>query len=197
MAENKLRDKKLEQELEELDEAIESGELILPVEPTPDLSRTFTGDNVEKFIMGDITWAELQGMTMEEAYALAQVGYGLYEESRYHDARTMFEGLIVCNPYDAYFHSMLGAVYQQLDMDEEALAEYTIAIDLDEELLHAYVNRAEMHLRNGQFEEALQDLKKAMSLDPEGKDPNSPRAFALASATTKALGEIQKFLANK
>ncbi len=31
------------------------------------------------------------------------------------DSRQVWEGLVFSNPYDPYFHNMLGAVYQQLD----------------------------------------------------------------------------------
>ena len=142
--------------------------------------------------MGEITWAQLQGMTVDEAYSIAEYGYSLFKEGRYHDARAIWEGLIICNPYDAYFHNMLGATYHQLDMDEEAAEEYSTAIELDEEHLHAYVNRGELLLQNGEFERAQADLRKAIELDPEGKSDASVRARSLAMATAQALETVKK-----
>lgn len=182
-------------DLDELDEKIEKGEIELPSRKEPDIEDTYTPENVEKFILGEITWAQLQGMTMDEAYNIAEYGYGLYQEGKYHDARTVFEGLVICNPYDAYFHNMLGAIYQQLDMKEEASEEYTIAIELDGDNLHAHVNRGELLLQNGEFDKALDDLKAAIELDPEGRDAAGVRARALAMATANAMEALQKVIA--
>ena len=179
-------------DLEDVAEALDKGEIEPPRFVEPTLEESFTSENLEKCIMGEITWAQLQGMTVDEAYNIAEYGYSLYQEARYHDSRAIFEGLIICNPYDAYFHSMLGAVYQQLDMKEEAAQEYTTAIDLDDESLHAYVNRGELLLQNGEFDRALDDLKRAIELDPDNQDPASVRAQALAMATANAIKELQK-----
>ncbi|MBJ80586.1 MAG: hypothetical protein CMH60_04640 [Myxococcales bacterium] len=179
-------------DLEDVAEALDKGEIEPPRFVEPTLEESFTSENLEKFIMGEITWAQLQGMTVDEAYNIAEYGYSLYQEARYHDSRAIFEGLIICNPYDDYFHSMLGAVYQQLDMKEEAAQEYTTAIDLDDESLHAYVNRGELLLQNGEFDRALDDLKRAIELDPDNQDPASVRAQALAMATANAIKELQK-----
>lgn len=180
--------------LEEVAEAVDKGEVELPeiVEPNPE--DLFTLERLEKFILGDLTFAQLQGMTMDEAYNIAEYGYSLFQEGRYHDSRTVFEALVYSNPYDAYFHTMLGAVYQQLDMKDEAAEEYTTAIELDVEHLHAYVNRGELLLQNGEFERALDDLRTAIELDPEGKDEAGMRARALAMATARALEEVQKLI---
>lgn len=182
-------------DLDELDEKIEKGEVELPRQKSPDVEEMYSPENFEKFILGEITWAQLQGMTMDEAYNIAEYAYGLYQEGKYHDARTVFEGLVICNPYDAYFHNMLGAVYQQLDMKDEAAEEYTLAIELDSDNLHARVNRGELLLQNGEFDKALDDLKTAIELDPEGRDAAGVRARALAMATANAMEALQKLVA--
>jgi len=180
--------------LEEVAEAIESGELELPKMVEAEPQDLMTLANLEKFIMGDMTWAQFQGITMDQAYSIAEYGYKLYNEGRFHDSRKAFEGLVICNPYDAYFHNMLGAVYQQLDMREEANEEYTLSIELDEEHLNANVNRGELRLQDGAFELALEDLKKALQLDPDGEHDSTQRARALAMATSQALEAMQKVI---
>ena len=176
---------------EEFEGALERGLIQVTVE-RPDPSEAFTKENLEKFIFGEITWAQLMGMTMEEAYNVAEIGYGMYEEGRFHDARTIFEALVLSNPYDAYFHNILGAIYQQLDMKEEALEQYSIAIDLDPEAMHAFVNRGEMLLQDGQFDAAIADFKLAVSLDKSGSDPALVRARALVTAATTVIEGVQK-----
>ena len=160
------------------------------VEDIEDRESPFTDENVDKFIMGEITWGQLQGITMEEAYAFAELGYLQFEQGRYDEAQSIFEGLVISNPYDAYFHSMLGAIYARKDMQEEAAEEYTIAVELDPENIAAYVNRAEILLQHGEFEIAMEDLKNAVKLDPDGEDPSGIRARALAAATAAIIEEI-------
>jgi hypothetical protein len=45
-------------------------------------------------------------------------------------------------------------------------------------------------LQHGEFEYAMEDLKAAIALDPDGKNPASLRARALAAATAAAIKEL-------
>ncbi|MBI5509372.1 MAG: tetratricopeptide repeat protein [Deltaproteobacteria bacterium] len=182
-------------DIDEMQRMIDKGEVELPTSTPPTIEDTYTAANIEKFILGEITWAQLQGITMEQAYAIAEFGYGLYKEGKFHDAQKVFEGLVICNPYDSYFHNMLGAVYQQLDMKDEALESYSNAVELDSDNLHAFVNRGELLLQNGDFDKALDDLRHAIGLDPDGKEAAGLRARALATATANAMEAIQKVMA--
>jgi len=173
---------------EQLLEMVEKGEIQPDYIDEP--PNTMTEENWEKFVMGEITWAQLEGMTMEEAYAIADLGYTFFEQGKYDDAQTIFEGLVIGNPYDGYFHTMLGAIYAKKGMHEEAAEEYSIAIELDPENISAYVNRGELLLQHGEFEYAMDDLKAAIDLDPNGEDPSGIRARALAAATAAIIKEI-------
>src|SRR5690349_16258221 len=79
----------------ELKEALDKGELQLPKIKRAEPSELYTLDRLEKFIMGEMTWAQFQGMTMHEAYNIAEYAYALYEEGRYHDSRQIWEGLVL------------------------------------------------------------------------------------------------------
>jgi tetratricopeptide (TPR) repeat protein len=151
-------------------------------------------ENLKKFMIGEMTWAQLEGITMEQAYAFAELGYTLFEQGRYDEAQQIFEGLVISNPYDGYLHSVLGSIYARKDMHEEAVVEYSIAMELDPENIMVYVNRAEILLQHGEFEYAMDDLKAAIDLDPNGEDPAGLRARALAAATA---GLIEEVLAQK
>ncbi|MEL6184274.1 MAG: tetratricopeptide repeat protein [Myxococcota bacterium] len=175
---------------EDVVKAVEKGEIEVEYVDPPNPVDNFTEENFKKFLFGKITWAQLEGMTMEQAYAIAEFGYTMYGQGRYKDARTLFEGLVIGNPYDPYFHAMLGAIYTKLDLHEEAAQEFSIAIELDPEDINSYVNRGELLLQHGEFEYAMEDLKAAIDLDPEGKNPASLRARALAAATAAAIKEL-------
>jgi tetratricopeptide (TPR) repeat protein len=151
---------------------------------------TFSPDRVEKFIMGEATLGQLYGITIEEAYSVAELGYTLMEQGRLKEAQTVFQGLVISNPYDAYFHTALGSIYQRQGVIDGAIEEYSISLGLDPSNVEAYVNRGELLIQTGYFEQAAKDFKAAMELDPDGHNPSVNRARALASVTAAALGAV-------
>jgi tetratricopeptide (TPR) repeat protein len=151
------------------------------------LMDTFSPDRVEKFIMGELTLGQLYGISIEEAYSVAELGYTFMEQGRLNEAQTVFQGLVISNPYDAYFHTILGSIYQKQENIDGAIEEYSIAIGLDPANLEAYVNRGELLIRKGNFQIAAADFKSALTLDPDGHSPSANRARALASVTAAAL----------
>src|SRR5690349_13943681 len=67
---------------------------------------------LKAYVKGDLTWAELEGMTFEQARGIAQVGCDLAEAGRVEEARVLFEGLVEGNPHDAAARAALGTLYQ-------------------------------------------------------------------------------------
>jgi len=155
----------------------------------PTLMDTFSPDRVEKFVMGDLTLGQLYGITIEEAYSIAEIGYTMMEQGRLKDAQTVFQGLVISNPYDGYFHAVLGSIYQKLGMVEGAIEEYTLSLGLDPANVEAYVNRGELMISKGNFVQAAGDFKRAIDLDPDGENPVANRARALASIVAAALSK--------
>ncbi|KAB2842398.1 tetratricopeptide repeat protein, partial [bacterium] len=88
-------------------------------------------------------------------------------------------------------HTALGAIYQKQENYLDALAEYTVAIELDPEDTTAYVNRGEIYYMLGLEDEPLQDFESAIKLDPEGKDPWANRARFLKKQVMAELAEIK------
>lgn len=154
----------------------------------PTLMDTFSPDRVEAFIMGEATLGQLYGITIEEAYSVAELGYTLFEQGRVREAQTVFQGLVISNPYDGYFHSVLGSIYQKQGLSDGAIEEYSISIGLDPANVEAYVNRGELLMARGNFEQAAGDFKKAIEMDPDGTNRSVNRARALSSLTAAALG---------
>lgn len=156
----------------------------------PRLTETFSPDRVEAFVMGEVTLGQLYGITIEEAYSIAEIGYTLLEQGRIKQAQTVFQGLVIGNPYDAYFHTVLGTIYQKKEFTDGAIEEYTIAIGLDPANIEALVNRGELLMQKGNFEQAATDFKRAIELDPDGTNPSVNRARMLASVTAAALHAV-------
>jgi len=148
-----------------------------------------TLEKMRKFVRGEITLAQLENMSREKLYDFAELGYSLFQSGKLEEATRIFEGLVTYNPYDAYFHSALGAIYQKQKMYEQALKQYDLAIKLNPKDICSLTNRGETYLTLGKIKEAANDLKIAVSLDPQQKDPWAMRSRALITAIQSALGK--------
>ncbi len=151
----------------------------------------YSPDRVEKWLHGEMTLRELNAVTGPEMLQLALIGFRFYEEGKYEEAKTIFHGLVTLDPKESYYQSALGAVYLALDDLEQAERFCNQAIGLNGKEIASYVNRGEVYLRKGLVLEAAQDFKKAVDLDPQGKDPLTSRARVLAAAALETIEQAQ------
>lgn len=152
-------------------------------ETTMDMQTEAAATRLKKFIRGEVTWAELEGMTWQEAKAIAQVGCDLAAAGRLEEARIIFEGLVAGNPQDSASQSALGTVYQKLGRLEDALQAYDVAVGVDARNPVALANRGEIKLRQGD-RDGFGDLARAVEADPHGETSAARRAKALIRAIT-------------
>jgi Flp pilus assembly protein TadD len=160
----------------------------------------FEGDAVETgnlksklraWANGEMTWAEVEGMTFEEAKAIAQVGCELAASGRLEEARGVFEGLVEGNPRDAAMRAALGTVYQKLGRVQDAMTEYSAALERDPKNPVALTNRGELRLRSGD-RQGLNDLALAVEADPHGETHAGRRAKSLIRAITLMAVQVAK-----
>jgi Tfp pilus assembly protein PilF len=102
-------------------------------------------------------------------------------------ARTVFEGLVAMDPESSDAHAALGALLTRTFENELAVTHLNRAIELNDKQIAAYVNRAEVRLRQHQGEAAVADLKRAIELDPRQKNPAANRARAMVMGIHDAL----------
>lgn len=162
----------------------------MPAPPPPPKKKktpTTLPEKLDAIIAKEMTFAEAMGLTRTEAYGIAFSAHRMFEHGQAARAKAMLEGLMVVNPKDAYFPTLLGAIFGREGNEKEALRLYTVAVKLDPKNLTARVNRADLLLRKGDLAAALDDLVAATKLDPTGKTPHGKRAIALARATSGAL----------
>jgi tetratricopeptide (TPR) repeat protein len=164
-----------------------------PAVPTENWDQIlYAPERVEKWLRGEITLQELSAISGPEMLEMAVIGFSMYEQGKYDQAKVVFTGLCALDPKEGYYRTALGAVYlaqDDLEMAEQAL---TDAIKLNDKEIASYVNRGEVYLRKGKILEAAQDFKKAVDLDPMNKDPLSARARLLAAAAVETLRNAQK-----
>ncbi len=130
---------------------------------------------------GELTLAELQGLTAEHARLLCQLGCELAAAGRNEEARVLFQGLVASNPRDAGALAALGTVLQKLGRTAEALASYDRALARSAGNAVALAGRGELRLRAGD-PRGLADLRQAVRVDPDACTHAARRARELLSA---------------
>lgn len=150
-------------------------------------ARAFDPRRLKQFVQGLITLGELQGISKDEQYRMAEAGHGLLRSGKLEDAERIFSGLVALDPHDAYFHLALGAIEQRRGALETADAHYTRALACNPVSLPALANRGEIRILAGKVTEGARDLLKVAELDPENLDEATKRAKALIRLVMQEL----------
>jgi tetratricopeptide (TPR) repeat protein len=162
-------------------------------EVTPDYEKVlYTPERVEKWLKGELSLQQLTAISGPEMLQMAMIGFRMYEQGRYGEAKMIFQGLITLDPKESYFLTALGAVFLAEDDLDQAKRYLDQSIAVNPKELAAFVNRGEVHLRQGKVLEAAQDFMKAVELDPKAKDPLTMRAKVLAAAALETIEASQK-----
>lgn len=127
------------------------------------------------------------GVTEQEFREMGRIGGMYYNRGDLGKARTVFEGLVAMDPNSSDAHAALGALLTRTLENDLAMAHLNRAIELNDRQIAAYVNRAEVCLRQQQGEAAVADLKRAIELDPRQKNPAANRARAMVMGIHDAL----------
>jgi len=136
-------------------------------------------ERVDRWLKGRIKGTELYGLTPDLMKSLAEHGYMLYEEGKYDRARVIFEALSAVNNADSHYQKMLGSIYQIQGKLDAAYYHYTQSLKGSSTDINVIANRGEVLLHLKRPREAAEDLKKAIQMDPAGKNPVGRRARIL------------------
>lgn len=133
-----------------------------------------------KFISGEMTWAEVRNIPRFLLRELAKVAYTRFKLKKYDKAENLFKALAVVDHTNWYYRSALGAVYQKQHLYEQAVDEYTIALELQENEVSSLVNRGECFLMLKDYDAALQDFAAVSQLKLAENNPWMKRAQILS-----------------
>ena len=139
------------------------------------------------FLAGRITLGDLEGITKQEQYQMAEVGHSYLASGKLAEAKTVFEGLLALDPFDAYFHLALGSIAQQDGDLAEAEDRYSRALEINPFSASAMANRGEVRVMQGRFTEGAEDLIRAVQADPQGQEPSTVRARATLNVLREQL----------
>lgn len=144
---------------------------------------------IDRFMRGEITWAEVKNVPQNLLKFLATVAYQSFKSGDLKKAEILFKGLAILDHKNWYYRAGLGAVYQKQGLYEEAAEEFGFALKLNPEEVTSLVNRGQCHLRLGDREAALEDFERVKTLKIDRNNPWLKRAEMLSQAVTKARQE--------
>jgi tetratricopeptide (TPR) repeat protein len=151
----------------------------------------YTPDRIQAWMRGDMSLKDLHAISGPEMLEMAVIGFNMYEQGKYEEARIIFEGLTSLDKNEPYYVTALGAVHLARENLETAMNCFNRAIVLNPKEIAAFVNRGEVYLRQGKVMEAARDFKTAVDLDPTGKNQLVHRARVLAAAALEAIESAQ------
>ncbi len=145
----------------------------------------------ERLLRGDITVGEFFGLSQRSLYAIANIGHQMLKAHNFEGARDVFEGLVAAAPYDSVFRTHLGATYANLERYDEALEQYTKAINFNYANSDALTGRGELLLRAKRVPEAIRDLQAAVKYDPSNQKASTARARTILTLLQRAVQEAR------
>lgn len=166
---------------------LENAETELPPLEDGSPQRLYAPRRLQQFLAGQITLGDLEGITKQEQYQMAEIGHSYLASGKLDKAKTVFGGLLALDPFDAYFHTALGSIAQQQGQWEEAEERYSRALEINPFSPTAFANRGEVRLQVGRVAEGAEDLIRAVQEDPGGKEPATQRARATLAALREQL----------
>jgi Flp pilus assembly protein TadD len=141
-----------------------------------------TTDQIQAALDGKLPFSEVLDAPPWMTTLFGLLGAQYYDQGRYEDARTMFQGAATLDNANYCGHAGLGAL-ALLEENLEGAREHLLrAYSLNSKDLSLCVNLGEVFLRCGDMAGAARFLHEASNLDPEHLSPYGNRARGMLSA---------------
>lgn len=147
----------------------------------------------DKFVNGELTWAEIRNVPPGLLKFLARVAYQEFQSGHYEKAEALFKGLAVLDHKNWYYRAALGAVFQKRGQYERAVEEFSTALQLNPNEVTSLVNRGQCYLVLDDPEAASSDFNAASTLPLPPQNPWLKRAQSLSRVAAARVrgGELQ------
>lgn len=144
---------------------------------------------VFRFLRGEATWAEIKHIPVKLLKEFARIGHYKFKTGDFQAAEMVFKGLAILDHHNWYFRTALGAIFQKQGKFEEAIQEYSLALELKSDEVTALVNRGQcfMHLKD--FDSALEDFGGVNELGLDKDNAWQKRANSLSQAILTMKGK--------
>lgn len=148
----------------------------------PEEKKAENFEKFKKFIVGQMTWADIKGYPKEFLKHLADVAYLKYRKKEYGLAEILFKGLSIIDHTNWYYRAALGAIYQQQELYHQAIEEYSLALKKNGEEMSSLTNRGECYMKLKNNREAIKDFEGAIKLDADNSNASAKRSRALLAS---------------
>lgn len=146
---------------------------------------------VQKFLEGEITWAEVKNIPKKLLKEIAKIAYLKFKQQDFKKAEILFKGLALLDHLNWYYRAALGAVFQKRGLFEQAIEEYDVALRLKPQEVTSLLNRGQCFVRLKDFDAALQDFNAILKSPLEENSPWRKRARTLSQAILTTKGQTE------
>ena len=122
---------------------------------------------LQGFLLGKLTWAQVEGWKPEDLYAYATIGSQLFRAGRLDQAQTVFEACESINPKDWYFPYCLAQIQIVKGDTESAIESLLRSTKSPLKRPEPHLLLAGCFLQQGDEDRAVSHLKVAKSLAAE------------------------------
>ncbi len=116
---------------------------------------------LQGFLLGKLTWAQVEGWSAQDLYAYATVGSQLFRAGKIEEAKRVFEGCEAINSKDWYFPYCLAQIHIVQGDYEEATACLKRSIASPLQRPEPYLLLAGCALQQGDEQQAVSYLEEA------------------------------------
>lgn len=149
-------------------------------------------ETVQKFLSGEITWAEVRHVPRALLKQIARVAYFKYKEGDLNLAEILFKGLAIVDHHNWYYRAALGTIFQKQQQFDQAIEEYNLVLQIEPNEVTSLVNRGICYAKLKDFDAALEDLSAVSQLDLDMNHPWVKKARMISHAILSMSGEEQK-----
>ena len=125
-----------------------------------------------------------KNLTIGEAFTLA---VKKHQKNNFKEAQNLYNQVLKINPDHVSAHNNLGAIFQVLKRNQEAISCYEKAIKIDPNCTDAHNNLGVVYQELEDYQKAISSYEKIIKIDPK-----KAVAFNNLGSAFKSLGERQK-----
>lgn len=137
---------------------------------------------VEKFLSGELTWAEIKHVPKAVLKQIARIAYDKYKIHDFQTAEILFKGLAIVDHKNWYYRAALGTLFQKQQQFDQAIEEYDLALEIEPGEITTLVNRGICHAKMKDFDAALEDFNAVSKLNMDMDHPWVKKARMLSHA---------------
>ena len=144
-------------------------------------------ESIAQWARGKLSLKDISDYDDNDFKTISQIGFFFLMQGKNQDALSIFDGLTVLDPQNPYYYRALGILYYRLGDHQKSIKKFSLAISLDQNSPHAYVNRAEVFIAGGQFKKAEKDLKQALQYTSHRDQVLSKKSWSLLKMVLEEL----------